>query len=60
MESIVLKLRSANQDLIVNLTTVSNRTPRNVTFNQPTWNFMVSTGRKSSNRLFSFPLGLLA
>ena len=36
MESFVLNPRSANQDLIANLTAVSNPTPRNVTFNQPT------------------------
>lgn len=57
MESFVLNPRSANQDLIANLTAVSNPTPRNVTFNQPTWNFLVSIGRKSSNRPFSFPRG---
>lgn len=60
MESLVLNPKSANQDLIVNLNAVSNRTPRNVTFNQPTSNFLVSIGGKSSNRAFSFPLGLLA
>lgn len=40
MES--LNLTSAKQDVILNLTEIS-ASPRNVTFNQSTWNYLVST-----------------
>lgn len=40
MESLVLNFTSTNQDLIPNLI---KTTPRNVTFNQSGWNYLVST-----------------
>ena len=42
MESFILTPTPANQDLILNLTTVS-ASPHNITCNQSIWNYLVST-----------------
>lgn len=48
MKSLVLSTMSADQILILNLTTIS-ASPRTVTFNQSVWNFLVSTSEVICN-----------